>query len=131
MAKAIDLKFPLEKFSAVMPVPIYKSWKKDRGYNQAGSLADELGNILNIPSIEILEKIKNTAPQYTIKDYKERINNVQGVYKANYLCEDSQERLLVCDDIVTSGATLKECVRTLKSVGFKNISCVTISNAKS
>ncbi len=130
VAKAIDIKFPMYKFSAVVPVPIYKSRKKDRGYNQAGELAKELGKILNIPSMEVLEKTKNTSPQYKIKDYEEKIRNVKGVYKVTCSCQNPQERILVCDDIVTSGGTLAECVKALKLAGFKNISCATISNAQ-
>ncbi len=128
--KALEVKFPQEKFSAVTSVPLHEIRQKSRGYNQSYELAKEIGNFLKIPNMEILEKVKNICPQYTIERYEDKIKNVKGVYKSTCQCENSQNKLLLCDDIVTGGGTLTECIKALQATGFKNILCATVANAQ-
>ena len=129
IAKTLELKFPNEKFDGVTAVPLHKKREKERGYNQATSLAEELAKLIGAPHKKILEKIKNNFPQHKIKTYKERAKNVNGVYRATCNCSEKQKnRIILCDDIITSGNTLMECVKILKKSGFNKILCVAIAD---
>lgn len=129
IVKTIKIELPDKKFSVVTSVPLCKKREKDRGFNQSKSLAIEVGSALNIPFEDLLEKIKGNNPQHEVKTLQERIENVKNVYKSKYQCGGQKNTIILCDDIVTSGNTLKECVKVLKNSKFNNILCVTIANA--
>lgn len=128
IVKSIEARFPDKKFSAVTYVPLHKYRKNDRGYNQSRLLAAEIGRKLDIPVQEFLRKIKNNSPQHRLKNLKDRVQNVKGVYEAACRGENRDGTVILCDDIVTSGSTLVECVKMLKKAGFKDILCVTVAN---
>lgn len=129
--KAFDKENINHNFSKITFVPVYKFSKNKRAYNQAQVLANEISlNLGKIPVEDILEKIKNNKPQHSIKNYKERENNVKGVYRAKKYFSQSKGRILLCDDIITSGNTLKECTKVLKEAGYKDILCVTVASAQ-
>lgn len=129
IVKSIEAKFPNKEFSAVTYVPLHKYRENGRGYNQSGLLAAEIGRKLDIPVQELLRKIKNNSPQHRLKNLKDRVQNVKGVYQAVCGGESQNGTVILCDDIVTSGSTLGECVKMLNEAGFKDILCVTIANA--
>lgn len=114
-------------FDYVSCVPLHKSKLKKRGYNQSELLARSLGQKLNITFIPILDKNKNNLPQHELS-FAEREKNIKGVYSINHnISIDKNKNLLLCDDIITTGNTLKECVKILKKNGFNNIYCVTLA----
>ena len=77
--------------------------------------------------VAILIKTKNTPAQHELS-FDEREENIKGAYRTNKSIQiDKNKKLLICDDIITTGRTLKECIKTLKSDGFKNIYCATIA----
>ena len=114
------------KFDAIIPVPIYKSKLKQKGFNQTQVICDELSNQLNIPVLDkALVQCKEAKPQHSLT-FKERRENVKGIYKANPIPIEYQ-RVLLVDDIMTSGATLNECAKVLRIEGVTKIYCACIA----
>ena len=117
----------LEKYDIIMPVPISRKRMKTRGYNQSNLFAKKLAQQLKVRYIEnVLIKIKDNAPQSTL-DQKMRGVNVKGVYKVNNNEKLLNKKILLIDDIFTTGSTLNECSRILKNNGAKNIGVFTIA----
>lgn len=110
-------------FDGVCFVPMHKSRKRVRGFNQSEVLAERIAKILSLPIINALSCVKSAHSQHKIKDYKERFKNVKGIYKANGTF--GGKTLLLVDDIMTTGATLNECAAVLLRAGADKIYCVT------
>lgn len=110
-------------FDGVCFVPMHKSRKRVRGFNQSEVLTERIAKILSLPIINALSCVKSAHSQHKIKDYKERFKNVKGIYKANGAFDG--KTLLLVDDIMTTGATLNECAAVLLRAGADKIYCVT------
>ena len=118
----------LPKSELIISVPLHAKKKKSRGYNQSDLLAEGFSNATGIPwSATILERIKHSATQ-TGKSKTERRNNVKGVFKAKEHIE--YKNVIIIDDVLTTGATLEECIQTLKSAGCKTFTILTIALAE-
>lgn len=105
----------------LVPIPLYKKKLKKRGFNQASEIAKELSRILKIPFFDdILIKIKQTPAQVELKK-EEREENIKGVF----LCQKPElvmgKKILLIDDIFTTGSTMEQCARLLKEAGAKEV----------
>jgi ComF family protein len=103
----------------IIPVPLSKKKLKKRGFNQAEEISKGVANYLGKPVINnILLKIKET-PSQTDLNQLERKENVKGVFslKLNSLNEIRGKKILLIDDIFTTGSTMEECARILKEIG--------------
>ncbi|MEE3333183.1 MAG: phosphoribosyltransferase family protein [Ruminococcus sp.] len=107
-------------------VPMYIAKQRRRGYNQAELLAKELAKLLSVPYEELIIKHKDNKEQHKCKSYRERRNNVKGVYKTVDKSRIEGKSILVIDDIITSGNTLGECCRLLEKAKARHISCATV-----
>ena len=119
----------LKKYDIILIVPISKQRKKERGYNQSKLIAKEISKIINIPIAEnILYKIKNTVPQSSLNK-KQREENAKGVYKGINITKLHNKKILIIDDIYTTGNTVNECAKILIQKGIKrrNIGVLTIA----
>lgn len=117
----------IKRYDIIIPVPIHYKRKVTRGYNQSALIAKELAKSLNIEYYEkVLIKNKNNKPQST-KNKKERENNVIGAYYTKNQDKISEKRILLLDDIFTTGSTTNECCKMLKLAGAKNIDVMTIA----
>lgn len=113
-----DLK-NLEKYDIIVIVPVSIKRKKERGYNQSRILAKEISRIIERPFIEnVLYKIKNTVPQSTLNK-EQREQNAKGVYKVNNIQKTYNKKILIFDDVYTTGSTLNECAKVLIEQGIK------------
>lgn len=113
----------------IVPVPLHKRRLMKRGFNQSSEIARFLATALAVPmSNEALARIRNTAPQ-TKLGHRERQTNIKGAFQG-----DSDlvrgKRVLLTDDVYTTGATLKECARTLKNAGAKEITVLVLARAR-
>ena len=121
----------------IIPVPIHKRKLKWRGFNQAELLAKAISQNLT-PGIEIpvnanlLYRKKYTKAQMKIKAYKERLVNVSDAFALKETAPKSiaGQRILIVDDIATTGATLLECAKVLKSAGAKEVVGAIIARQK-
>jgi len=117
----------------LVPVPLEKKKLKWRGFNQAEELGKELSSFLKIPLISgCLIKIKETPPQVELSD-EERKENIKGAFlvKDKELIKNPKgkpsasygagKKILLVDDVYTTGSTMEECARVLKEAGAKEI----------
>jgi ComF family protein len=104
------------------PVPLRKNKLLTRGFNQAEILAQKISLNLQLPIFNKLEKIKDTQDQVGL-DSKERLSNLKNAFQVK---EKAPEKIILVDDIKTTGATLKECAQVLKKAGAKEIIALTI-----
>lgn len=104
----------------ILPVPMYPKKQRKRGYNQAELLANRLGEYLDIPVYsDVLVRITDTTPQKELND-RERINNLK---KAFHIQRNDVklEKILLVDDIYTTGATIEACTDVLLKTGVKEV----------
>ena len=119
----------LKKYDIIIVVPISSKRKKERGYNQSYLIAKEISKVIKIPiATKILYKKRNTVPQSSLNK-KQRNENVKGVYMAKNIFKLSYKKILLIDDIYTTGNTVNECARELVEKGIKreNIGVLTIA----
>ena len=112
----------------IIPVPLASKREKQRGYNQAKLIANELSKILQVPVLDnILVRVKHTEAQKKMTP-KEREENLRGAFeiKPPYSAIKGK-RVLLVDDVFTTGATANECARILNRAKPKSIEVVTIA----
>ncbi len=111
-----------------VPIPLYKSKEKSRGYNQAEILAEELGRRLGVEVQNLLERTKNTKSQVGLKK-EERKENMEGAFK---VISDKRQAtrdkiIFLVDDVLTTGSTLLEAASVLKRKGAKRVYGLTLA----
>ncbi len=111
------------KWDFLVPIPLFWQKKNWRGFNQAEILAEEVGEKLGLKVKKILRRVRKTEQQAKIKGKKERLKNVRGVFEVRG--EERKllkgKRILLVDDVFTSGATMKEAGRILKKAGVESV----------
>lgn len=120
LALALEERFP-EGFDILTWVPISRARKLRRGYDQVQLLAGAVGRELGLRPRKTLYKKRNNPPQSGIKGRAERRANVLGVYRAVEPEAFAGKRILLLDDVVTTGATAGECARVLLTAGAKQV----------
>ena len=105
----------------LIPVPLHPKRLRERGYNQSGMLAAELAKLTGLPvSDSSIVRKRYTLPQAKTTSVEERRRNVMGLFT----CADDRikgKKVLLIDDVATSGATLNACARALKESGAESI----------
>ena len=119
-----------EGFDLLTWVPISTLRRLRRGYDQVELLADAVGKELGLPSVCLLKKIRNNPPQSGITGSAQRRANVLGVYRAAQPELLQGKRILLLDDVITTGATVSECARVLLTAGAKEIHCGAVAAAR-
>lgn len=120
-----------DHFDVITWVPMLKKKQKKRGYNQAQLLAKVLSEETGIKTQLYLEKWKENAAQSTIHDDEARRGNTEGVYRM--LEPDatlSNLRILLVDDVITTGSTLLACKKVLKEAGAAEVYCIGLARAR-
>jgi ComF family protein len=129
LAKLLEIyliHYPLPR-DVLIPVPLHRKRLRERGYNQSLLLAQELGKLLNIPVVEdCLMRVKYVLPQAQTKSVSERIRNMKGAFSC-LNCQLQNTRILLVDDVSTSGATFDACASALKSAGASSVWGIAIS----
>lgn len=115
------------EFDAITWVPVSKKRLKKRGFDQARYLTASICVDWHTEPLETLRKVVDNPAQSGIDSPEERRANVLGVYEAVEPERFAGKRLLLIDDIRTTGATLGECVRVLKEAGAKDVLCLTLA----
>ncbi len=134
--KEIDQKIsemiPFGEIDFVTSVPMHKSVKRTRGYNQSDIIAKKASEIIKKPAVfDVLIKTEKDIVQHNLAG-SERKQAVKGLYRINSKCagEVSGKTILLCDDIITTGSTLNECAKALKKSGAKAVYCFTVASTK-
>ena len=110
-------------------VPISARRRRKRGYDQVELLAYAVGKEWDQGPVRLLEKIRDTKPQSTISDAAKRRANVLGAYRVTDPAAVSGKRILLLDDVITTGATISECARVLLTAGAKEVHCAAVAAA--
>ena len=113
----------------IVPVPLHARRARERGFNQAGVLARELGKLRGIPvETGVLRKVRNAPPQTSLERAGRR-TSVRGAYRAARPERVRGRTVLLVDDVYTTGSTLRECAAVLAAAGAKEIRAVTVAQA--
>jgi len=111
----------------IIPVPLYASKKRKRGFNQSEILAKKLADKLIRPMLtDVLVKSKRTKTQAFL-NREQRIENVQNVFKCLDFERVKNLNVLLIDDVATTTSTLEACAVALKEAGAKNIYALTLA----
>lgn len=116
------------EFDCVTWVPVSSRRLRERGYDQAYLLARETARLWDVTPVHLLEKHRESPPQSGLSA-AERRANVLGAYHHVSPGVLSGANVLLIDDIVTTGATLAECVRTLLDGGAESVVCACAASA--
>lgn len=110
--------------------PISPRRKRQRGYDQSELVARRLSELMCIPLAATLRKTRNNPKQSSLRDAARRQENVRNVYAVTDPKRVQGRRILLVDDIVTTGATLRECSRVLREAGAEAVLCATVAQAQ-
>ena len=108
------------RFDVIVPVPLHPVRERERGFNQAQLLAELLTVSARAPLRLILERTRYTTTQ-TAHDRAERMENLHGAFRLRKNQDVRDLRVLLIDDVLTTGSTLSECARVLKNAGAISI----------
>lgn len=115
------------KAEVLVPVPLHRRKFRARGYNQAACLAKALGRRMQLPVDEkLVRRVKNTAPMKTLNP-AQRQNNLKKAFIMDRNDVKLYDRIILVDDIYTTGTTLDEIAALLKAHGVSRVYCVTLA----
>ena len=123
--KAARERFAGKDFDAVTCVPMTRLAVFKRGYNQSEELARACAKLMALPFEPVLEKYRSNAPQRTL-NRSQRAKNVRGVFRIRKSHSVTGKRYLLIDDVITTGSTLGECARVLKTGGCSDVCCAVL-----
>lgn len=112
------------ELDVIVPVPLHWTRQFGRGYNQAELLARQVGAELGLPCERLLRRCRRTAQQARL-DMASRRTNVRGVFAQARGARAAGRRVLLVDDVMTTGATLGEAARTLGEAAVATVSVLT------
>jgi competence protein ComFC len=116
------------RFDVIVPVPLHPARERERGFNQATLLAELLACRVAVPLRTVLERTRYTTTQ-TAYDRAERMENLHNAFRLRKNMHVRQLRVLLIDDVLTTGSTLSECARVLKEAGAISVHAATAARA--
>ena len=114
-------------FDILTWVPVSPLRRLKRGYDQVELLAQAVGQELDTEPMPLLRKIRNAPPQSGISGDAARRANVLGAYRVTDPDALRDKRILLLDDVITTGATASECARVLLTAGAKSVNCAAVA----
>jgi ComF family protein len=118
----------LSQYHAILPVPLHKIRQRQREYNQSAILAKHIARHCKIPlMVNNLIRIRHTDSQALLEGQKARQANVKNAFQVTHPASLRDRHIILVDDVVTTGATVNECSKTLKKAGVKSILVFTLS----
>lgn len=129
MAETVRNRFSGLEFDWVVPVPMTQKAKRTRGYDQARLLAEQLAQMLELPCVPALIKCYETEKQHGLNALL-RKGNLAGVFDVPDGAAVAGRRVLLVDDISTSGETLNECAKMLWLNDAASVHCVALAVTK-
>src|SRR6202035_3135912 len=120
-----------QEFAAdvVVPVPLHLGRLRERGYNQAELIAKPLARLLGIPFRSYLLVRTRPRPNQLRLTRRERWETVRGAYATHKMAQVDKLRVLLVDDVFTTGASLDACSRALKEAGAAQVVGLTVARA--
>ena len=118
------------EYDILVWIPVSWLRKLRRGYDQVERIANPLSRELNLELVCALKKIRHTRPQSRIRGVEKRKANVLGAYRVVLPEKVKDKRILLLDDIVTTGVTMAEAARVLKTAGAKEVHGISVASKK-
>lgn len=119
-----------QSFELIVPVPLHRSRLRKRGYNQSSKFAEGLSNSLKIPWDESITIRRDRTATQTKKNRMQRWENVRDVFSISQNDKILGKRILLVDDVITTGATLEACGQHLIAAGCAQLSVAVIAEAQ-
>jgi ComF family protein len=123
-------KVPLSQKVLVVPVPLHRSKRRQRGFNQAELIAHAALKTMHDKGFQlaanVLERVKPTVSQIGLTRHQ-RQENLRGAFKVPHLSKVSGRDILLVDDVMTTGTTAAECARVLRRAGAKHVWVATVA----
>lgn len=117
-----------DEHDLLLPLPLHPSRLRERGFNQSAEIARAIHNRLGIPmSVGYVTRVRATPPQAALP-LKERAKNVRGAFECT--ADLTGKRILLVDDVMTTGSTLRECARILQLHGAAQITLAVAARAQ-
>jgi ComF family protein len=113
----------------VVPVPLHRQRERERGYNQAALLSKPLAKKLRLPHKSVLLMRTRAWPDKQVLSLEERWESVRGAFATRPGSQINNLRVLLVDDVLTTGATLDACARVLCEAGAKSVIGLTVARA--
>jgi competence protein ComFC len=113
----------------VVPVPLHRERERERGYNQADLIARPLAKRLKLPHKAVLLMRTRPRPDKQVLSLEERWESVRGAFATRPGSQVDKLRVLLVDDVLTTGATLDACARALREAGAKSVIGLTVARA--
>ncbi|HXJ04236.1 MAG TPA: ComF family protein [Candidatus Acidoferrum sp.] len=113
----------------VVPVPLHRDRERERGYNQAGLISKPLARKLDLPHKSVLLMRTRPRPNKLVLSFEERWESVRGAFATRPGTQVDNKRVLLVDDVMTTGATLDACARALLESGAKSVIGLTVARA--
>jgi ComF family protein len=113
----------------VVPVPLHRQRERERGYNQADLVARPLARRLGLPYRAVLLVRTKPRPDKHILSLSERWESVRGAFATRSGSQVDNLRVLLIDDVMTTGATLDACAKALRRAGAKSVMGLTVAHA--
>lgn len=130
MIRHLPADIDISQYHLILPVPLHKSRQRQRGYNQAAILAKYLSRHYQIPLMaNALIRVRHTESQTQLKRRKARQQNVNKAFDVKMPSLLHAKQVILVDDVMTTGATVNECAKTLKKAGVKFVLVLTLSRA--
>ncbi len=118
----------MKELDSIVPVPLHRRRQRSRGFNQIDLLARIISRYYELPVIGSLERVRDTKPHFELPR-EERFTNIKGAFKVARPQEVKDKRILLLDDIYTTGATITECAKALTKAGARRIEVLTLARA--
>ena len=111
-------------------IPLSKKRKRTRGYDQAELIAEEIARIKGLKCVPLIRKVKDTKAQSKTGNAEKRRANISGAYSLCSGAEVKDKRILLVDDIVTTGSTFAEAASVLKKAGASELVAVAVARKR-
>lgn len=118
----------MKEIDVIIPVPLHPKRLRERGFNQTQLLSNVVGKYYGVPTAPALARHKNTKAQFGLPR-AERFTNITDAFKILDPKSVYNKRILLIDDIYTTGATIAECSKALKIAGAKRVEVMALSRA--
>lgn len=121
--------FDWNRYSALVPVPLHRARHAERGFNQAQRIAEALAPQVGLPVREWLRRTTLTAPLSRLDGRADRAQAMSGVFRSLVPAANLGARVLVVDDLVTTGATALQAAHTLLADGITGVDVLAVARA--
>ena len=130
LANRINKLTDASKFDMIISVPLHKRKEYLRGFNQSKLISKALSRELGIPEkSSLMVRLKDTESQ-SLLNREKRLSNIKGAFKVVEPCSVNGKRILLIDDVLTTGSTINECAKALKDAGAESVTAAVLATGR-